>query len=104
MKIKPGARVLTVDQAMTIAYIAADRIWTKYGQTLVLTTGADGTHSTGSLHYTGCAADFRTNYFSAERKRLVAEELRESLGPDYDVASEASHIHCEWQPKKGLNL
>ena len=81
-------------------------IWDKYGEEAVITAGteavdADGKfiHSLGSLHPFGRALDFRTRYFVREMQREVANDLRYSLGNDYDVVLHKSHIHIEFDPK-----
>ncbi len=60
----------------------------------------DGVHIAGSLHYDGYAFDF-----SHKRSRGLApvptayRELKEDLGPGYDVVVEETHVHVEWDPK-----
>ena len=98
MKIKNGANIQGINIKVRPILIAADRIWQKYGQELVVTSGMDSTHSAGSLHYYGLALDLRTRYFDNNTKKKVVEELREILGCDYDVILHPSHIHVEYDP------
>lgn len=72
---------------------------------LVITSGLDGTHKKGSLHYACKAFDFRTFSIDAptaavreEKIQAWAQRMRSELGPDYDVIVETSHIHAEWDP------
>lgn len=99
MKIKDGASIQGVNIKIRPALIAADRIWKEHGQELVITAGLDGAHSAGSLHYYGLALDMRTRYFDVGTKQLVADKLKTSLGPDFDVVVHNSHIHVEYDPK-----
>lgn len=84
---------------MMPAMLAAERIWSDLGQECVITSVMDGTHRPGSRHYIGLAVDFRIRYFDYETQQIARERLRESLGKDYDVILEPTHIHCEFDPK-----
>lgn len=77
-------------------------------RTPVITSAKDGTHKTGSRHYSGNAIDVRCNttYASSGSCKMFAAELRRSLGPAYDVIFEDfgpgnpnNHIHIEYDPK-----
>lgn len=99
MKIKQGANLRGLDIRIRPALIVADKVWKKHGQELVITCGLDGTHSAGSLHYYGLAIDCRTRYFDKTEITIIAKELRETLGKDFDVIVHYSHIHIEYDPK-----
>lgn len=102
MKIKESANIQNIDIRMRPALIAADKVWKKHGQELVVTAGLDGEHSAGSVHYYGLALDFRTRYFDETTKKRVAEELKkvfEKTKLFYDVVSHSTHIHVEYDPK-----
>jgi hypothetical protein len=98
MKLKPGVRIHGISPEIVIGLLAAQRIYDKYGAELVVTSALDGKHSKGSLHYTGEAVDLRSRTLKAPS--LVASEIRDALGPDFDVVVESDHIHMEYQPKK----
>lgn len=98
MKIKEGANISGISLKLRPALIAADKLWKEHGEELVVTSGLDGTHSAGSLHYYGLAVDFRTRYWDTEEQRIVGQELREVLGEDYDVIVHSTHIHVEYDP------
>ena len=67
----------------------------EYNTELVITSGKDGIHKQGSLHYEGKAVDLRIwNIWDS----LIAR-LKKELGPDFDVVLEKDHIHLEWDPK-----
>ena len=99
MKLKDGIKILGLRPELNLALIIADKIWSNYNQELVITELTGGKHGTASLHYAGLSADLRTRYFTDEEKELVAKDLREALGENYDVVVEKTHIHIEFQPK-----
>ena len=89
--------------------VAANIVWTRHGQELVVTSGLDGTHSAGSYHYYGFALDLRTRYFiTIEEVNEVAEDLRQEIrrqawakfgvhGADaYVVIVEKDHMHVHY--------
>ncbi len=75
-----------------------------------------GTHMEASLHYAGCAGDYRTwttltsgEQISEAKKLAIVTELRKRLGEEFDVSWKRrkggalvpkNHIHIEWQPKR----
>jgi hypothetical protein len=79
--------------------MAAEKIWREHMQELVVTSGLEGTHSAGSLHYYGYALDFRTRYFTDYEKEVVQKELQKALSYDnsYRVILEKTHMHVEWR-------
>ena len=98
MKLKPGVNITGIRPEMLIALFVAGDVYKEIGEELVVTAGLEGKHSATSLHYTGCAVDIRTNYFSKEEIKVVQRELKERLGVDFDVIIETTHIHIEFQP------
>jgi len=104
MKVKEGVVLAGLDIKMRPVLIAAEKIWSNYGQELVVTCGLNGEHSAGSYHYYGLALDFRHRYFTDIQKDMVAEELMDKLRRvencqvfhDYDVVIENTHIHVEY--------
>lgn len=100
MKVKDeSVNIWGLEICMQKALRVADEIWDDYGQELVITSGRDGIHSAGSLHYYGRAIDCRTRYFDEDTKERVYNELVEDLGSDYDVIKHSTHIHIEYDPK-----
>lgn len=107
MRLKEGASIENVSWRMWYAALVAEPIWKKRGAELVITSGRDGRHGPGTLHYCvegkytdgiGRALDLRTfNLMGAEAE--AAKELKAALGPDYDVVLEKDHIHVEYDPK-----
>ncbi len=100
MRIKEGAEINGLRAETLLAYIIADQVYTKYGIECVLTEGTGGKHGRASLHYVGLAIDIRTrNIESKDTQLLIAAEIRERLGDQYDVILEDTHCHLEHQPK-----
>ena len=97
MKIKHGVRIFGLRPEMLLALTVADTIW----DDLTITSVIDGSHSRGSLHYVGCAADLRTRDLTLDTIRANVNALKSALGPDFDVVIEKSHVHVEFQPKQG---
>jgi len=87
-----------LDSRMYSAIHKASRIWIRHGRMLVVTSGLDGRHKDGSLHYVGLAVDFRAKYFIPATRSNVTRELRRSLGDDFQVIGEKHHIHVEYDP------
>ena len=100
MKIKEGASLQGLKIQMRKPLMVAEYLWREQGQELVVTSGTDGTHSAGSLHYYGYALDFRTRYFSDQTKRNLTDTLQKILGSDYDVIEHSTHIHVEYEKSK----
>ena len=101
MRIKEGTDLRGLQTPIVIALSVADELWRKYGieEGATVTSGTDGKHKEGSLHYKGLAVDLRTRYFSNEICNMVANELRATLPDDFDVVLEATHIHLEYDKK-----
>lgn len=100
MKIKPGV-IMPNQMEMRIVHIVAEGIWNNHGQELVVTSGMEGEHSAGSLHYYGYAVDYRTRYFTPAEKRSVASALQSRLNAvagfgKYYVLPERTHIHVHY--------
>lgn len=104
MELKPGVILAGLDLRMRPALLAAERIWREHGRPegVTVTSGLDGVHSAGSLHYYGLAVDFRIRYWLRPESREVAQELRSALvsNAGFDVILESDHIHVEFQPWK----
>ena len=79
--------------------VTAVDVFQRHGLDAIITSGTDGTHRAGSLHYAGKAFDFRR--WEADAAGVTAalvDELKTALGPDYDVILESTHIHVEHDP------
>lgn len=100
LNIKSGASLVGLQLEMRKVLVVADLIWRQHNQGLTVTEGTGGEHSAGSLHYYGLAVDLRIWGFDDIEAGVVATELQEAVGGDYDVIlHKGSHIHVEYDPK-----
>ena len=99
MRLKKGVRIRGLRPEIVLAMIMANEVCEKLGVEMVITSCTEGKHSWGSLHYSGCAFDFRKWVFSdngVEARKMLSEKL----GQEFDVVLERTHIHVEFQPKE----
>lgn len=73
-------------------------VFNNRGYLCVVTSARDGEHMEGSLHYEGRAIDLRHRQMPDGAKRLICDELIATLGSDWDVVLEDTHIHIEYDP------
>jgi conjugal transfer mating pair stabilization protein TraG len=105
--VKSGANLSSMDSSMAPALTAAAASANALGlPQRVVTSARDSQHSTGSLHPEGKGIDLRGNDISVGQGRQWARDVRERLGPDYDVNFETfkdnpanNHLHIEHDPK-----
>lgn len=72
------------------------------GLHLVITSGAEGLHRDGSLHYRFRAFDMRNNNWSDGQRKEIPEALKRkfaALNYPVDVVVERDHIHIEWDER-----
>lgn len=102
LMLKPGVHLARLSPQMVLAAIVVHSIYAKNNAVCTITSANDSTHMAGSLHYGGNALDFRTKNYVAN-KTLLVEEIKQALGPDFDVVLEFlnadnEHCHVEYQP------
>lgn len=85
-----------------LAVVVAHAAFEEIGCDCVVTAGVDGQHKPGSLHYAGAAVDLRSRDVPPDVLPKLVARLRESLGEDFDVVQEQTHIHVEFQPHRPL--
>tara|TARA_R110002049_G_scaffold281333_1_gene460877 strand:+ start:38543 stop:38806 length:264 start_codon:yes stop_codon:yes gene_type:complete len=85
---------------MVLALMVADSVYKSHGYDATLTSGVEGKHSETSLHYAGGAGDLRINDLPQGVAPVIAADLGEALGEDFDVVLEETHIHIEFQPRQ----
>ena len=101
MILKAGVRLAGLQPQMVLAAMVVNEI---YGDTeCVITSANDSKHSAASLHYKGCALDFRTHNYTND-KVYLRDKIKAALGQDFDVVLEAvgtpnEHLHVEYDPK-----
>ena len=64
---------------------------------MTITSGNDGTHKKGSLHYINRAIDIRSKDMKSPIE--VTLRIKQRLGRNFDVIYEFNHIHIEYDPK-----
>lgn len=96
--IKPGVSIRGIRAELALALNIVADIAVLYGyDTIELTSCTEGRHSPGSLHYLGLAADIGIRHIQEPRK--MRDKFAATLGKEFDVVLEATHIHIEYQPK-----
>jgi hypothetical protein len=99
--IKPGV-VWNPSAELARAAQIAQSIYAALGVPYVVTSGTDGKHSAGSLHYSCGAMDIRRwDLDRAGKTATAVSQLRGALGRNFDVILESDHIHVEFDPKDG---
>ena len=98
LRFKEGTKV-TFTKEVNAILEAADYTFDAHGYQCVCTSGIDGKHMEGSLHYKALAVDLRSRHVAADALPKIVYELRGRLGKDYDVIIEGDHIHAEYDPK-----
>ena len=103
MKLKYGIRLADLSPQIVLAAMVVQECYRERGGVATITSANDSAHSEKSLHYKGCALDFRTRDFTGDKHALVSL-IRASLGENFDVVledpdGENQHIHVEYDPK-----
>lgn len=102
--LKSSARITGVRPETLFAIRVAEGVFQDRSLGLMtITSCTDGKHSPGSRHYTGGAFDIRTRDIPKDQWQIVAGDIRERIGIEYDVVVEKDHIHIEHDPKSPIN-
>lgn len=103
--LKSSARITGVRPETLFAMRVAEGVFEdrKLGL-MTVTSCTDGKHSAGSKHYTGGAFDIRTRDIPQDQWQIVAGDIRERLGSEFDVVVEKDHLHIENDPKTPINV
>lgn len=101
MQLKAGV-VLHGNKYINAILMAAQLVYTRHGQNLVVTSGDDGVHGPNSYHPKHRALDIRFWDILPEDRRKVGDEIRALLPPYYDVVMESDHFHVEADEQKEL--
>ena len=91
-----------VQPEIVLAIMIANGLWNQkfYSRDLVITCCTDShQHNLKSLHNFGMAFDMRTRELEPRQIMEFSHELRESLGNEYDVVVEQTHLHIEFDNK-----
>lgn len=103
--IKPNVSILGLKPEALLGFLIASSIFDHHGFDTILTSGGEGRHSRGSLHYSGLGFDLRSKHLPSSAKKKVLKDLRRCLGESFDALLESEgkaneHFHVEYQPKK----
>lgn len=98
LQFKEGVK-LTITKAVNELLQAGVAAFTAVNKPCVVTSGRDGQHQVNSKHYTDAALDFRIFHLQADELHTVVQALKRTLGQDFDVVIEPSHLHVEYDPK-----
>jgi hypothetical protein len=99
MIVKKDASLKGIDEIMILMMPKIEKLYEAIGKEFVITSGTDGTHSIGSLHYKGLAVDIRLPYLTPNANKPFVEMIKLVLNIDFDVVLEKDHIHIEYDPK-----
>lgn len=105
MRLKRGVKLHKLSPQMALATQVVASVFADFGVPCVMTSANDSQHSPNSKHYEGNAGDYRTKYQELNGKEwALAAEVKDRLGPDFDVVMEAigtdnEHLHVEYDPK-----
>lgn len=90
---KPSWRLEMIEARKVVA-----QVFTEEGLTVFLTSGMDGDHSAGSLHYAGYAEDFdAVKPLTSETWNRIEAEVQKRLGSPYQVLAHKGHLHVEFE-------
>ncbi len=98
LQFKEGVK-LTITKAVNELLQAGVLAFSSVNKPCVVTSGRDGQHQVNSKHYTDAALDFRIFHLQGNELDTVVQALKRTLGQDFDVVIEPSHLHLEYDPK-----
>ncbi len=96
MKIYNNQTIIGLRPETQLAIRVADLWYRLFGQELEITWTTGGNHMVGSLHPKRRAFDSLSPKLKVEE---IAQGIRITMGPEYDVIVERDHLHIEWDPK-----
>ena len=101
MKIKAGA-IASNRLEMIKPRKAVEHIFNSHGFDFWLTSGMDGSHGAGSLHYAGYAEDYDSSDHISDEigKQIEAEVFEKIYDRRYDIIWHYGHLHVEYDPSE----
>jgi len=104
MKIKLGVDIHDVRPETVIGMLIVDGYYKSTSNELTVTSVKDGTHMPNSFHYSGLAFDCRLpitpiGVSKDWLSKTFVPGLRSSLGYQWDVLLEETHIHVEFDQR-----
>jgi len=112
--VKAGVQLDGLDPVMAPAVQVATAVALELtGEPATITSGLEGEHSSGSLHYEGLAFDVRradrhvdgyghVHFLDPALAKRQADAMRAALPDSFDVVLERTHVHIEYDPATAL--
>jgi len=97
MRYKPGVKIQGIQPEIVATFPVIESAFSP--KEAIITSGRDGKHSPGSLHYSGNAVDLRIRHLVEGESGKILLLLQTWLTDEFDVVLEEDHIHVEFQPK-----
>ena len=97
-ELKPGVSLKGIKPEMAAALPAIAQVISEASVTPVITSCTDGQHGRNSRHYVGLATDWRNRDIKKAMRPLVAQAIRDALGPEFNVLEEDTHFHIAFKP------
>lgn len=94
--LKAGVNPSGVTDQLVSGLGIAQNVYASFGQPFTITSLTEGVHVIDSKHYSGQAADLRTNGIDPSLVPQIAQQLQAQLGPSYYVLLEGDHIHMQY--------
>ena len=103
--LKHSARITGMRTETLFAIRAAEGVFQDRNiGMMTITSCCDGKHGKGSKHYIGGAFDIRTMTLTNEQIQMIAADIKDRIGVEFDVVVEADHIHVEHDPKEPIGV
>ncbi|MCK5018886.1 MAG: hypothetical protein KAS32_17625 [Candidatus Peribacteraceae bacterium] len=100
MLLKLGVSINNLEYHCRRALNIIEAVYSQQGfSEAVVTSTCEGNHSPSSFHYQNRALDLRWPIKDKDKCTALIRAIRSALGPSFDVITEASHIHVEYDPK-----
>ncbi len=99
MRIKKGVKLRGLLPQTVLASVVAAGVYQEHNQEFRLTSGTEGMHMAGSLHFSGGAFDCGIRGIGSVEAKKIRDEISSRLQGEFDVVLEKNHIHVEYQPK-----
>lgn len=103
LRLKPGAQVRGLSPEMVLGVVIARDVYAEEKFECRITSGSDGQHSEGSLHYKGDAVDLGIHGIPPDRIDILHKRLQANLGDEFQVLAENlgtpnQHFHVQFKP------
>jgi len=115
--IKEGVILAGIQTEMLPGIAEAREVYREHSYDFWITSGLEGVHGKGSLHPLGLASDFRVRdpgpsgdgsdglwNIPLKERQVMAREIGDRAGENYDVVLKPDHIHMEYQPDRWLRF